>query len=236
MTGEAFVFCEFLRWAMSEGVPSDRTGVICNYYFAQLLAKQFSWAFQSDVNPIEIDASKMQTFPLTQAVFNDRKPDTLILYVRCHGKKDGNGGWEGLGPYGEELSMDSYLAIVERIKPKSLILFIDSCYSAAAIEAVKKANKFDRNYIILASSDTETGGEGVYFDSEKVLPKELVLVRRKRGADPELKVGGGYCRVSCGISVRQGVEPHGRMLQQWCKNGRMLQQWCKRTSAVKEQS
>ena len=89
MTGEVLVFCEFLRWAMSEGVPSDRTGVICNYYFAQLLAKQFSWAFQSDVNPIEIDASKMQTFPLTQAVFNDRKPDTLILYVRCHGKKDG---------------------------------------------------------------------------------------------------------------------------------------------------
>ena len=106
MTGEAFVFCEFLRWAMSEGVPSDRTGVICNYSFAQLLAKQFSWAFQSDVNPIEIDArtNGMRTFHLGQAVFKDKNPDTLILCVRCHGEEDGNGGWVGQGPGGKKLS------------------------------------------------------------------------------------------------------------------------------------
>ena len=46
MMGEALVFCEFLRWAMSGVVPSDGAGVICNYSSVQLLAKQFSGSLQ----------------------------------------------------------------------------------------------------------------------------------------------------------------------------------------------
>ena len=104
MTGEAFVFCDFLRRAMSGVVPSDRTGVICDYSFGAFLGWKFRWAFQSYVNPIEIDATAMPKFDLGQAVFKDKNPDTLILCVRCHGEEDGNGGWVGQGPGGKKLS------------------------------------------------------------------------------------------------------------------------------------
>ena len=210
MTGEAFVFCDFLRRAMSGVVPSDRTGVICDYSFGAFLGWKFRWAFQSYVNPIEIDATAMPKFDLGQAVFKDKNPNTLLLYVRCHGKRKeelGKGVWVGQGPDGKELRVDHIMGIVTSINPKALIMFIDSCFSAAAIEAVKQAADASgiRNYIILASSNIATKGKGVYFlEPEKVLPQRLQGLRRSR--HDQLKVGG---RLLPSL-LRHICETHGR--------------------------
>ena len=210
MTGEAFVFCDFLRRAMSGVVPSDRTGVICDYSFGEFIGWKFRWAFQSYVNPIEIDATAMPKFDLGQAVFKDKNPNTLLLYVRCHGKRKeelGKGVWVGQGPDGKELRVDHIMGIVTSINPKALIMFIDSCFSAAAIEAVKQAADASgiRNYIILASSNIATKGKGVYFlEPEKVLPQRLQGLRRSR--HDQLKVGG---RLLPSL-LRHICETHGR--------------------------
>ena len=74
MTGEAFVFCDFLRRAMSGVVPSDRTGVICDYSIGEFLDWKFSGSLQELGKEISIRCD--ETFP----------PFTLILEVRNDGK------------------------------------------------------------------------------------------------------------------------------------------------------